>query len=230
MPIKAGNARCAPASSKAPISKLSGQTICPVCAEKAGSRLSRPTNSTVLRGLLYGAGAALACAICYAIFTLWVGMWAIAAIAVGYVVGRAVRIGSNGLGGRRCQIIAIVLTYLSITTGYIPVLIKEVRDHAHAKVGTAAGTGTSQKEESKQAEPQTKDVAKVPPLGAWLLGMALVAGVALISPFLMLMDGARGIIGVAIIAFGLLQAWRHTARPLQVLAGPYKLEQNPSLT
>ena len=202
--------------------QLSGQTICPACAERAGARLSRPANSTVMRGLLYGAGAALACSICYAIITMATGMeLAIAAIAVGYLIGRAVRIGSNGLGGRRCQIIAVVLTYLSITTAYIPLLIKGMREQVNTQAGATAGAGKSQQETPKQPEPQTKEVAKVPSAAGLVLGVAVLLGIALISPFLGLMEGVGGILGLAIISFGLLQAWRQTARPPHVLAGPF---------
>jgi hypothetical protein len=217
--------------------QLSGQTICPVCAEKAGPRLTRPSNSTVLRGLLYGAGAAVACSICYAIITMATGMeLAIAAIAVGFLIGRAVRIGTNGLGGRRCQIIAVVLTYLSITTSYLPLLVKGMREHVEAKAKAGATAGASKSQQQQPNEPevqapevQTKEaVSKVPSAAGLVLGLGLLLGIALISPFLGLMEGVGGLIGLAIVAFGLMQAWKQTGRPPQVLAGPYKLEENPS--
>jgi hypothetical protein len=214
--------------------QLSGQTICPVCAEKAGTRLNRPTNSVVLRGLLYGAGAAVGCSVCYAIITTVTGLeLAIAAIAVGYLIGRAVRIGTNGLGGRRCQIIAVVLTYLSITTSYLPLLIKGMRDEVHNQAGATAGAAkgpqaSSQQAQAKAPEIQTEEIRKRPSVGTLFLGVAFLIGIALISPFLGLMSGAGGIIGIAIIAFGLLQAWKQTARPPLVLAGPFTLEENPS--
>jgi hypothetical protein len=63
-----------------------------------------------------------------------------------------------------------------------------------------------------------------------VLGVVFLVGVALASPFLGLMEGVGGLIGLAIIAFGLLQAWKQTARPSLVLAGPFTLEENPSPT
>jgi len=183
----------------------------------------------VLRGLLYGAGAALACSICYAIITIVTGMeLAIASIAVGYLVGRAVRIGSNGLGGRRCQIIAVALTYLAITGAYIPLLIKGMKEKAHTQSGATTGAGKNQQETPKEVEVQTKEGPKVPSPVGLLLGLAVLLGIALASPFLGLMEGVGGLLGIAIIAFGLMQAWKQTARPSQVLAGPYTLEENPS--
>ena len=48
-------------------------------------------------------------------------------------------------------------------------------------------------------------------------------GIALISPFLGLTAGVGGIIGIAIIFFGLMQAWKQTAGSPHVLAGPFTL-------
>src|SRR5262249_37690109 len=93
---------------------LAGQTICPTCAEIARASQNRPGNVGVMRGFLYGLGTALACSVGYALLTKATNMqFALAAILVGYLVGRAVRIGSRGLGGRRCQILAVALTYFS---------------------------------------------------------------------------------------------------------------------
>jgi hypothetical protein len=215
--------------------QLSGRTVCPACADRVGAKLSRPANSMVFRGLLYGAGAALACSICYAIITVVTGMeLAIAAIAVGYLIGRAVRIGSNGLGGRRCQIIAVALTYLSITTAYLPLLIKGAREQIQAKDSAKAGAGKAQAAaappEVQAPEIQTKQASKALSPATLVLGVVFLVGVALASPLLGLMEGLGGLIGLAIISFGLLQAWKQTARPSLVLAGPFTLEENPSPT
>lgn len=214
--------------------QLSGRTVCPGCADRVGAKLSRPANSVVLRGLLYGAGAALGCSVCYAIITMVTGMeLAIAAIAVGYLVGRAVRIGSNGLGGRRCQIIAVSLTYLSITTAYLPLLIKGAREQIQAKDSAKAGPGKTQpaaQPDAQAPEIQTKQASKPLSPATLVLGVVFLVGVALASPFLGLMEGVGGLLGLAIIAFGLMQAWKQTARPSLVLAGPFTVEENPSPT
>src|SRR5205823_6685842 len=63
---------------RAPIEKiyfhLNGQAICPACAEKSKAGQQRPNNSWVLRGVLYGAGMAILCAIGYAIFVVATNM------------------------------------------------------------------------------------------------------------------------------------------------------------
>jgi len=206
--------------------QLAGQTVCPTCAQQANAGQSRPSHSLVLRALLYGVGAALVCSICYAVITYATGLeLAIAAIAVGYLVGRAVRIGSNGLGGRRCQIIAVVLTYLSITTSYIPLLIKGTREPAHDSDTATPSVGNQDTPQNPEAQLKgSLNQASFP--SGLVLGALL--GVALISPFLGLTEGVGGLLGLAIIIFGLLQAWKQTARKGYVLSGPYTLNESPS--
>jgi hypothetical protein len=172
--------------------QFAGAMICPACATRVQSAQAEPDHSGLIRGTLFGLGAAVACAVGYATILVVTGFeLALVSIAVGYLVGRAVRIGSHGLGGRRCQAIAVVLTYLAITISYLPLLLKNIE----ATSAQIAG-------------------AIVPLLG-----------IALAYPFLQLQDGIGGILGIAIIAFGLLQAWRQTARDRRVVTGPFTLAE-----
>lgn len=172
---------------------LSGQAICAVCAEQARLGQQRPANASVLRGLVWGAGAAAVSSGAYAVIVMATGLeLALVAIAVGFLVGRSVRRGSDGLGGRRCQAAAVLLTYLAITMSYIPLIMKS------------------------------------PTVAAVHVSPVTVAIVALAYPVLALTDGISGILGIAIIAFGLMQAWKQTARDPRVLTGPYTLEEGTS--
>jgi len=193
--------------------QLAGQTVCPTCAEKA-----RAAKSNLGRGVLYGVGAALACSACYAIITIVTGLQlAIASIAVGFLVGRAVRIGS-GSGGRRLQILAVALTYLSITTSYVPLLVKDLGENAQSKSQATSGKTP----QAEPAEVKTKETV-APSVGGFLLALGIMVGIAFISPFLGLAGGVGGIIGIAIIYFGLMQAWKQTAGSPHVLTGPFTL-------
>src|SRR5205807_674052 len=49
-------------------------------------------------------------------------------ILVGIMVGKAMMHGSGGRGGRKLQIVAVLLTYGSITTGYVPSILKGLRE------------------------------------------------------------------------------------------------------
>ena len=141
----------------------------------------------------FGLGAAAVCSAGYAIIVMATGLeLALVSIAVGFLVGRSVRRGSDGLGGRRCQFAAVLLTYLAITMSYLPLIMREM-----------SNTGTN----------------------ASIVTMIIFA---LAFPAVELTDGISGILGIAIIAFGLLQAWKQTARDPRVLTGPFTLEEGTS--
>ena len=176
--------------------QYAGHIICVPCGERVRARQQQqPANAIVLRGLAFGAGAAAACSVGYAAITALSGLEiALVAILVGYLVGRAVRIGSKGLGGRRCQILAVALTYLSITGSYLILALREPGSDAVRYLG----------------------------------GVVMMLGIALASPFLGLAGGLGGILGLAIIFFGLAQAWRQNAGDPRVLTGPFALGDLPT--
>lgn len=76
---------------------------------------------------LFGLGAAIGGAVIwYTVRELTHAEWGLISIAVGYLVGIAVRKGSRGWGGWQYQTLAIALTYLSIAGAYVPLLLKAV--------------------------------------------------------------------------------------------------------
>ena len=216
---------------------LNGQVICPACAERAQAGQQRPNNTWVLRGLLYGAGMAILCAIGYAIFTMATNMeMALISVAIGYLVGKAVRAGSHGLGGRRCQVLAVMLTYFAIIMGYLPPAIKGMQEITKKAEAKKAGLNSKQLDiaEATAASPNSS----APPAGqrpgrkasllGWMLAVVMVAVVvvfvAVAAPFAVLASGFSGIISVLILFFGLQRAWKETARDSRLLMGPYELE------
>jgi hypothetical protein len=46
-------------------------------------------------------------------------------LAVGYIVGKAILFGSGGIGGRRYQIAAALLTYVAVSIAAIPMGIAQ---------------------------------------------------------------------------------------------------------
>ena len=134
--------------------------------------------------------------------------FALLAILVGIMVGKAMVRGSGGRGSRRLQIAAVLLTYGSITTGYIPTIIKGFQELDQKKGFSAAA-------QQKQAAPGRKVGA-----GGVALGIALLLVIGLAAPLLSLTEGFSGILGIVIIFFGLRQAWRLTAADPAVLSGP----------
>jgi hypothetical protein len=177
----------------------------PACEQCRGS-IARELDSSrsgqsFLRALGYGSLAALVgCIGWIAIEKLFHVQIGFVAIGVGYLVGKAVRKGSGGLGGKRYQALALALTYAAIALASLPELLEAVRQRADASSGAASGA---------------------PSLSGW----ALLLGIALASPFL---QGTENIIGLFIIGIGLYEAWKYTrAVPVEVL-GPFSAAVPPA--
>src|SRR5674476_497773 len=79
---------------------------------------------------LYGRAAALGGCMLYALVAIVLhAEIGLIAILVGWMVGKAIRHGSYGRGGRPQQILAVALTYFAITTSYIPVILYQAARH-----------------------------------------------------------------------------------------------------
>jgi hypothetical protein len=183
---------------------------CAACAQGLGST---GNSSDLLRALGYGAGAALVGTLVWLlvmkIFNVELGL---IAIMVGLLVGLAVRKGARGRGGPRYQALAMVLTYVSITSSYVPFVLKGI-----------AEKGDTSAEEKKTGEAVSAE--PVPPVktekasaGALVVAVVFVFVIALAAPFL---AGANNIMGLFIIGIALYEAWKINRRiPLQ---GPFRI-------
>jgi|SRR5579859_6835552 len=204
--------------------RVNSQMACGKCAGEA--REGQPTDShaAFARGLLLGAAAAMLGLILYATVVIVTG-WSIGylALAVGWLVAKGIMKGSNGMGGRRYQIVAVLLTYASISLAAVPVWISlsmKQQDHPRAQ--------TQRANESTDAAPAadgTAGVQSAAPKAKPNLVKALVQlfFIGLASPFLELRDPASGALGLLILFVGLSIAFRMTAaKPLEV-DGPYSV-------
>lgn len=194
---------------------LSGQIICSTCANQWEIN-KKPATQAVLRGTLWGFGAALLGAVIMAVVEGVTGFqFALAAILVGHLVGTAVRKGCSGLGSRRCQWIAVVLTYFGITISYMPGFFRDMETrHPELKAARAQKTASRAPLHAPQA---AKTVA---------LGLAAIVVLAASMPFLGLLAGISGILNALIIFFGLSRAWRMTGPDRRILTGPFPVEQS----
>jgi DNA-directed RNA polymerase subunit RPC12/RpoP len=83
------------------------------------------TPAHIVRATVFGIGGAIAgAAVYYAVLALIHVEIGLVAIAVGWLVGRAVQLGASGQRGRPFQIIALILTYLGIAAGMTAELVK----------------------------------------------------------------------------------------------------------
>jgi hypothetical protein len=192
--------------------------VCPGCAEQIRNVQQKPPASALLKAAIYGGAAAFGGFLIYVLvavlFHIEIG---IIAILVGWMVGKAIRHASNGLGGRPQQILAVTLTYFAISTSYIPVMVYQYWK------SPAAQQRVEQKQQEAQSARQApiKSAGEFP--GALLFGMLALAA---IGPFLVLQNSfVSGLISLFILFIGMQRAWRMTGRTDILLTGPYAVAQ-----
>jgi|HubBroStandDraft_1064217.scaffolds.fasta_scaffold02441_9 hypothetical protein len=200
-----------------------GQVVCPSCAERIQSGQQAAPPLSLARAALYGAGAGLAGAFLYATVAIVTGLEVgLIAIVVGYMVGKAIRHASNGLGGRPQQILAVTLTYFAITTSYIPVFIYHTVKHPRqvAQTGQSGVQNEVQSGEGTGAGPNRAPAVR--PRVSLVRALLFLLLLAAVAPFLSLGSGISGLISLFIIFIGLQRAWRLTGRSEILVMGPYE--------
>jgi hypothetical protein len=204
--------------------RANGAMACSGCAEKMRGELAKDTHAAYVRALLFGVGAAILGMILYATFAIVTGIViGYASLAVGWMVGKAMIAGSNGIGGKRYQIAAVLLTYAAVSTAAIPVWIHYASQHRHTQRQTTtpeAGTGAPGDElDGPAPKPRPNIVAA--------LGTMLALGLA--SPFLELTGNfVGGMIGLVILFVGMKFAWRATAAKPMEIFGPFENSPQPA--
>jgi hypothetical protein len=183
------------------------------------------------KAAMAGLGAAAAGSILYYAVREGTGYeFGLIAILVGYAVGRAVRWGSRAKGGWVYQSLAIFLTYMAIVSTYIPAIIEAVRNEARLKQEAAAIVVAKAREAAQPAaKPAAAPKAAAAPeelsLGELLLGLGALFVFAMAVPFL---AGFENLIGIAIIAFGLYEAWKLNRRATLDISGPFQIGAAPA--
>ena len=199
-----------------------------------GSGAGRFMRALVAGGLagLVGAG------VYYAVLAFTGYEVGLVAIVVGFLVGFGVRWGSRGRGGWPYQVLAVGITYVAIVSTYVPFIFEEIQKmearqvQGERPVGAASTDGletpvaasTATLENPAVAAPvdasETALVEDEMTLGGALVGLALFGAFVLAIPFL---GGFENIVGLAIIGFGLYQAWKiNTYTPL-LIEGPFQV-------
>ena len=86
---------------------VNGQKVCPACAIQAHTGVPSDSNAAFTRAIVFGIGGAILGMCLYAAVTITIGLtFGYFALAVGWIVGKAIMKGSAGLGGTRYQLLA----------------------------------------------------------------------------------------------------------------------------
>ena len=219
--------------------EVNGSIVCSSCRTRVltqftGGSGSRRFVRAVGLGLL---AAAAGSALYYAILRLTGYEIGLVAIVVGFIVGSAVRRGSQGRGGRSYQMLAVSLTYFAIVSTYIPYIVKGAADGAaETSVDTTRATARSDSvsatataaiatQQGAPAESSAAPIAAEPVVEqVTAVRFALALGALLLFAAAMpVLAGFQNILGMLIIGFALYEAWRQNQKLELAVTGPYRV-------
>jgi uncharacterized protein (DUF983 family) len=194
----------------------------------ARERAARRPGRFLLAGLYGTLAAAAGATVWYAVRAATDYEFGLIAIVIGLGVGVAVKKGAGGRGGWAYQGLAMFLTYMAIVSTYVPVVVKSLAERRDVPAAAAPAPGSAPAAPAPAAPavpaaatsdaPATAAPAEPPTIGGFLLAIVFVLAFAMAIPFL---AGLENLMGLAIIAFGLYEAWKiNRAQPLTV-TGPF---------
>jgi hypothetical protein len=219
--------------------RVNSLMACSSCADRAKHELPKDSHSAYMRALMYGVGAAVIGMILYSAVGIITGLnIGYVSLAVGYLVGKGMKKGSNNVGGKKYQISAALLTYAAVSLAAVPIALWQIKDtrpaksvqtHQQVKEIAPAATPESAPAASSDGAPASPEAASekpadtVPEKKPMTLGSALLtlAFLGLASPFLELQNSFHGVIGLVILSVGMRFAWQATAGTETVIDGPY---------
>jgi len=219
---------------------LGGSMICGACRTRFEGAMGGAGAHRFGRAILFGSGAAIAgAAIYYAILAATGYSIGIIAILVGYIVGRAVNVGSNGKGGRKYQLLAALLTYFAMSSTYVVEGLRQISEETSNKstaavpnipgaTGIVAMDGTVETPDEAAPDPgarlgntgQPTGEKHPPKSGSMLVGIIAIIILVLLSPIL---AGFSSPILLLILGFGVYKAWTMNRGINTDVSGPFNL-------
>jgi hypothetical protein len=222
--------------------ELGQKVLCTTCRDGIVARFSGGSGLwRFCRAALFGSLAGLAGTALYFLVLAVTGYQVgLIAILVGLMVGGAVRKGARYRGGLAYQALAVFLTYTAIVASYVPGIYGALTKRSDEKLAAVAAADPAQPLQERNVNPDpAKEVhadaprrpapAAAPkidtgrPIRLLILGLVALA-LAYAWPFL---EGARNLIGLLIIFFGLLQAWRMNKKLNLRINGPFRVGEAP---
>jgi hypothetical protein len=196
---------------------VNGQSVCDGCRTQLAQLAQTPRSwGLFVKAGLFGLVAAILGAILYyaviAITNFEIG---IVAIAIGYMVGWAIRKATANRGGRRYQVLALVLTYWAVGLAYTPLTFQQLaEENKKEQAQKATDTAAPAPAES----PDEATAINIPMVLAILVGFSLALPVLVVFGSL-----PGGLLSALIIGIGMRQAWQMTAVPPLQISGPYRI-------
>ena len=220
--------------------RINGAVACDGCAFR--ERQAQPSShANYVRALLFGIIGSILGLIAYATFTIVTDIEiGFMSLLVGFLVGKAMKMGSKGSGGSRYQITAVVLTYAAVSLSAIPVGIAQIAKATAqvAKISQATPRvartiqvspdandqhaddqrlddqqSSAQPADDPQSATPTLPATRTPiPRPSLLSAFGTLCLIGLISPiWIFKFNPMDGFIGLIILFVGMRLAWRITA-------------------
>ncbi len=207
--------------------QINGQILCERCSTAVKAGLTGGSSiRRFVKACVYGFGAAVGgFAVYFGVLKLTGWEVGLVSILVGFMVGTAVRKGSEERGGVLYQLTAVFLTYLAIAVSYSALIVPKMIDQMEADKKAAAeqpeNAANAGEDKAVEDEPDG-DVAvqnAMTPVG-------LVIGIALIFAFVLALPIIAGFsqpIGLLIVAFALWEAYKLNKKANVVITGPHSV-------
>jgi hypothetical protein len=211
--------------------RANGAMICGSCADRVKREVPQDSHAAFVRAVLFGlVGFAIGLAL-YAGFVIVTGISiGYVALAVGWIIGKAMMMGSSGVGGRRYQIVAVALTYAAVSIAFVPIMIYYMNKERAEKPATQqqVSTPSSATDQAQNSSPNDSTPQQGSKSGfASAIGMLALWGLA--SPFLRIASNPMAFIGLIILFVGMQFAWKMTAGRANIqVEGPYQLSSATS--
>jgi hypothetical protein len=222
---------------------VNGQQACAICARKASEGGTLVSHTTFMRSVTLGVGAAVICFALYSVLAILIHFYlGFIGLIIGWVIAAAMMKGSNDLGDKRFQIVAVLLTYVAISMSAVPVYIVHKMQHRYSTSASAAPAPASSASPDSSAPaqkasahpkpaplpaPQQKPAVQQKPAARPPIHFASVAKdlvlLGLASPIINLTDPIEGFLGIAILLIAMRVAWRVTRNRSVSVFGPYSL-------
>ena len=213
-----------------PYYRINGSLACARCSEQLKNQIPKDTHTAFVRGLAFGIGGAILGLILYSTFSIVTGLEiGYVSLAVGWIIAKAIKMGSKGIGGRRYQISAAVLTYGAVSMAALPIYFSQINKEKPAKppqTQTAPAAKPAPAPSDQDSSPADAHGVSPPASPgnpqmnlAKAFGLLVLLGLA--SPFLELVNPLSGAIGLVILFVGMNIAWRLTAGPKIDILGPF---------
>jgi len=211
---------------------VNGHVFCDRCRRSLETAVETPRGAApfVIAGAFGLAAGIVGAAIYYAVIAFAHLEIGIVAILIGYMVGYAVRRGAGGRGGRRFQVLAMTLTYVSIALAYTPVVLGQLRDRPATQTSSANSGAPAPRDHAPATADGVGTSAPAPRRVGGIVAVGFLALFIASLPILVIVNTLpSGLISAFIIVIGMRQAWRMTGTAVLRVRGPYRVGVEPSV-